>query len=143
MKDVNIAENIKYIGVDDKELDLFENQYILKNGMAYNSYLILDDKIAIMDTVDKRKTDEWLSNLEKELDGRKPDYLVISHLEPDHSGSIGKLFNKYPNIKIISNEKDDVVNFLCKDRSHLYSCVYHGYENFKKKEIILYKMYII
>ena len=105
MKDVNIAENIKYIGVDDKELDLFENQYILKNGMAYNSYLILDDKIAIMDTVDKRKTDEWLSNLEKELDGRKPDYLVISHLEPDHSGSIGKLFNKYPNIKIISNEK--------------------------------------
>lgn len=105
MKNINITENIKYIGVDDKELDLFENQYILKNGMAYNSYLILDDKIAIMDTVDKRKTDEWLNNLEKELDGKRPDYLVISHLEPDHSGSIGKLLNKYPNIKIISNEK--------------------------------------
>lgn len=105
MKDITITENIKYIGVNDKELDLFENQYILNNGMAYNSYLILDDKIAIMDTVDKRKTDEWLNNLEKALDGKKPNYLIISHLEPDHSGSIGKLLNKYPNIKIISNEK--------------------------------------
>ena len=95
MKDITITENIKYIGVNDKELDLFENQYILNNGMAYNSYLILDDKIAIMDTVDKRKTDEWLNNLEKALDGKKPDYLIISHLEPDHSGSIGKLLNKY------------------------------------------------
>ena len=80
MKDITITENIKYIGVNDKELDLFENQYILNNGMAYNSYLILDDKIAIMDTVDKRKTDEWLNNLEKALDGKKPDYLIISHL---------------------------------------------------------------
>ena len=105
MKDVNIAENIKYIGVDDKELDLFENQYILKNGIAYNSYLILDEKITIMDTVDKRKTDEWLNNLEKELNGKKPDYLVISHLEPDHSGSIGSILEKYLEIKIISNEK--------------------------------------
>ena len=105
MKDINITENIKYIGVDDKELDLFENQYILKNGIAYNSYLILDEKITIMDTVDKRKTDEWLNNLEKELDGKKPDYLVISHLEPDHSGSIGSILKKYPEIKIISNEK--------------------------------------
>ena len=105
MKDINITENIKYIGVDDKELDLFENQYILKNGIAYNSYLILDEKITIMNTVDKRKTDEWLNNLEKELDGKKPDYLVISHLEPDHSGSIGSILKKYPEIKIISNEK--------------------------------------
>ena len=105
MKDINITEDIKYIGVDDKELDLFENQYILKNGIAYNSYLILDEKITIMDTVDKRKTDEWLNNLEKELDGKKPDYLVISHLEPDHSGSIGSILKKYPEIKIISNEK--------------------------------------
>ena len=105
MKDTNITENIKYIGVDDKELDLFENQYILKNGISYNSYLIQDEKITIMDTVDKRKTYEWISNLEKELDGKKPDYLVISHLEPDHSGSIGSILKKYPEIIIISNEK--------------------------------------
>ena len=105
MNDKNITEEIKYIGVDDKELDLFENQYALKNGMSYNSYLIKDEKTVIMDTVDKRKTDEWLNNLEIALDGRNPDYLVISHLEPDHSGSIGKLLAKYPEIKIISNEK--------------------------------------
>ena len=105
MKDINITENIKYIGVDDKDLDLFENQYILKNGISYNSYLIQDEKNTIMDTVDKRKTNEWLNNLEKELDGKKPDYLVISHLEPDHSGSIGSILKKYPEIKIISNEK--------------------------------------
>ena len=105
MKDIKIAENIKYIGVDDKTIDLFENQYILKNGMSYNSYLILDDKIVIMDTVDKRKTDEWLNNLENALNGKKPDYLVISHIEPDHSGSIGAVLKKYPEMKIISNEK--------------------------------------
>lgn len=105
MSNKYISEDIKYIGVDDKTLDLFENQYLLKNGIAYNSYLIKDDKIVIMDTVDKRKTDEWLDNLEKALDGKNPDYLVISHLEPDHSGSIGKLLTKYPDIKIISNEK--------------------------------------
>jgi len=105
MSEKDITEEIKYIGVDDKELELFENQYILSNGMSYNSYLIKDDKIVIMDTVDKRKTDEWLNNLEKVLEGRNPDYLVISHLEPDHSGSIGKLLAKYPEMKIISNEK--------------------------------------
>ena len=105
MSNKYISEDIEYIGVDDKDLDLFENQYVLKNGIAYNSYLIKDDKTVIMDTVDKRKTDEWLDNLEKALDGKIPDYLVISHLEPDHSGSIGKLLEKYPDIKIISNEK--------------------------------------
>ena len=105
MSEKDITEEIKYIGVDDKELELFENQYILSNGMSYNSYLIKDDKTVIMDTVDKRKTDEWLNNLETALEGRNPDYLVISHLEPDHSGSIGKLLAKYPEIKIISNEK--------------------------------------
>ena len=105
MSNKYISEDIKYIGIDDKDLDLFENQYILKNGMAYNSYLILDDKIAIMDTVDKRKTDEWLSNLEKELDGRKPDYLVISHLEPDHAYNIENIVKKYPEIKIVGNDK--------------------------------------
>lgn len=105
MNNKDITEEIKYIGVDDKELELFENQYILANGMSYNSYLIKDDKTVIMDTVDKRKTNEWLNNLETALDGRNPDYLVISHLEPDHSGSIGKLLARYPEMKIISNEK--------------------------------------
>lgn len=101
----NVTDTIKYVGVDDKEMDLFENQYILKNGISYNSYLIDDEKIVIMDTVDKRKTKEWLENLEKTLNGRNPDYLVISHLEPDHSGSIEDILRKYPEIKIIANEK--------------------------------------
>lgn len=100
-----ISDKIKYIGVNDKEIELFENQYILKNGMAYNSYLIMDEKIVIIDTVDKRKTNEWLENLEKELQGKNPDYLIISHLEPDHSGSIDALLKKYPNIQLISNNK--------------------------------------
>ena len=101
----NVTDTIKYVGVDDKEMDLFENQYILKNGISYNSYLIDDEKIVIMDTVDKRKTKEWLENLEKTLNGRNPDYLVISHLEPDHSGSIEDVLRKYPEMKIIANEK--------------------------------------
>ena len=101
----DVTNTVKYIGVDDKEMDLFENQYILKNGISYNSYLIMDEKIVVMDTVDKRKTEEWLNNLEEVLNGRKPDYLVISHLEPDHSGSIGNILKKYPDMKIISNEK--------------------------------------
>lgn len=101
----DVTDTVKYIGVDDKEMDLFENQYILKNGISYNSYLINDEKIVVMDTVDRRKTDEWLHNLEEALNGRKPDYLVISHLEPDHSGSIGNILKKYPDMKIISNEK--------------------------------------
>ena len=105
MSNKYISEDIKYIGVDDKEIDLFENQYSLKNGMSYNSYLILDEKTVVMDTVDKRKAKEWLKNLEEALAGRKPDYLVISHLEPDHSGSISNILAKYPEIKIISNEK--------------------------------------
>lgn len=100
-----ITDKIKYIGVNDKEIELFENQYILKNGMAYNSYLIMDEKIVIIDTVDKRKTKEWLENLEKELQGKNPDYLIISHLEPDHSGSIDALLKNYPNIQLISNNK--------------------------------------
>ena len=100
-----ITDKIKYIGVNDKEIELFENQYILKNGMAYNSYLIMDEKIVIIDTVDKRKTNEWLENLERELQGKNPDYLIISHLEPDHSGSIDALLKNYPNIQLISNNK--------------------------------------
>ena len=85
MKDITISKDIVYIGADDKEIELFESQYHVPNGISYNSYLIKDDKIAIMDTIDKRKTDEWIANLENALDGKNPDYLVISHLEPDHA----------------------------------------------------------
>lgn len=102
---VKISDSIKYIGVDDKDIDLFESQYVVPNGISYNSYVILDEKIAVMDTVDKRKTDEWLSNLESVLDGKTPDYLVISHLEPDHASNIGLLADKYPEMKIVGNAK--------------------------------------
>ncbi len=102
---VKITNNIKYIGVDDKDIDLFEGQYEVPNGISYNSYIILDEKIAIMDTVDMRRSEEWLSNLQRELNGRKPDYLVISHLEPDHGGTIGKLLQAYPDITLVGNAK--------------------------------------
>lgn len=105
MKDTHISENIRYIGADDKDLDLFEGQYIIPNGMAYNSYLILDEKIAVMDTIDIRKTEEWLKNLETELKGRTPDYVIISHMEPDHAASIQALTERYPDIKIVGNAK--------------------------------------
>ena len=105
MKDTEISNDIKYIGVDDKDIDLFESQYIVPNGISYNSYLIEDEKIVVMDTVDKRKTEEWLKNLEIALNGKIPDYLVISHLEPDHSANIAKLIEKYPSIKLIGNAK--------------------------------------
>ena len=105
MKDTSISNAIKYIGVDDKSIELFENQYIVPNGMAYNSYIIKDDKIVIMDTVDSRAVEQWLENLTKELGNTKPDYLVISHLEPDHSGGIKLLADKYPEMKIVGNIK--------------------------------------
>lgn len=105
MQNINISESIKYIGVDDKNIDLFESQYVVPNGISYNSYLINDEKIVIMDTVDKRASIQWLDNLEKELNGRKPDYLVISHLEPDHSSSIQLIAEKYPEMKLIGNSK--------------------------------------
>ena len=105
MEKVSISKDIIYIGADDKDLDLFESQYIVPNGMAYNSYLIRDEKIAIMDTIDERKTEEWLDNLDKALEGRIPDYLVISHLEPDHSANIKNVIDKYPNIKLVGNNQ--------------------------------------
>lgn len=105
MNRVEISENVKYIGVNDQAIDLFESQYIVENGMAYNSYLILDEKIAIMDTVDQRATEVWLSNLENALAGREPDYLIISHMEPDHAGNIGTVVEKYPNMKLVGNAK--------------------------------------
>lgn len=102
---INISDAIKYIGVDDKDIDLFESQYIVPNGISYNSYVILDEKICVLDTVDKRKTDEWVANLENVLDGKTPDYLVINHLEPDHASNIKLLADKYPDMKLVGNAK--------------------------------------
>jgi len=103
MQNKKVTDTIKYIGVDDKTLDLFESQYVVPNGISYNSYIIKDEKIVVMDTVDKRKKKEWLNNLEEELNGKKIDYLVISHLEPDHSSVIKELTEKYPNMKLVGN----------------------------------------
>ena len=100
-----VKQDIRYICVDDKTLDLFEGQYPIPNGIAYNSYLILDDKVAVMDTVDKRKTAEYLDNLERELAGRSPDYLVVTHVEPDHASSIRALVDRYPGIRLVGNAK--------------------------------------
>ena len=105
MSNVTISESIRYVGVNDRDIDLFESQYIVPNGVSYNSYIIMDDKTAIMDTVDARKTDEWLANVERELSGKDPAYLIISHLEPDHSGSIQAVAEKYPDMKLVSNAK--------------------------------------
>lgn len=105
MSDVKITDSIKYIGVDDKTIDLFESQYVVPNGVSYNSYVILDEKVTVMDTVDARKTDEWLANLEEVLDGRDVDYLVVSHMEPDHASNIQVLAEKYPNVKVVGNAK--------------------------------------
>ena len=100
-----ITNDIKYIGVNDHQVDLFEGQYVVPNGMAYNSYVILDEKIAVMDTVDANFTDEWLANLAAALEGRKPDYLVVQHMEPDHSASIDIFLNAYPETTVVSSAK--------------------------------------
>lgn len=101
----NFSSNIKYVGVDDKDLDLFEGQYIVPEGMVYNSYVILDKKIAVMDTVDKRKVEEWLKNLETVLQHKKPDYLILQHLEPDHAGGISSFLDKYPETTLVLSAK--------------------------------------
>lgn len=105
MSNVTISDSIKYIGVDDTTLDLFESQYIVPNGVSYNSYVILDEKVAVMNTVDARKTDEWFSNLTNTLNGRTVDYIVISHLEPDHAANIQMLAEKYPQAKLVLSAK--------------------------------------
>ena len=102
---MKITKDIHYIGVNDHEIDLFEGQYTVPNGMAYNSYVILDEKIAVMDTVDARFGDEWLINLKRELDGKTPDYLLVQHMEPDHSANITLLMNEYPNLTVVSSER--------------------------------------
>lgn len=98
-----ITDSIKYVGVDDKTIDLFESQYVVPNGVSYNSYIIFDEKITIMDTVDARATDQWLVNVDKELAGKKPHYLVVSHLEPDHAANIQILMEKYPEMMVVGN----------------------------------------
>ena len=105
MNNITISESIKYIGVDDTTLDLFESQYIVPNGVSYNSYLILDEKIAVMDTVDARKTKEWFDNLDKELKEHVPYYLIVSHLEPDHSANIQLFTEKYKEAKLVLSAK--------------------------------------
>ena len=106
---MKISNDILYVGVNDHEIDLFEGQYVVPNGMAYNSYLIVDEKVAVMDSVDKGFTAEWLDNIDKALDGKAPDYLVVQHMEPDHSGSVVAFMDKYPNATIVSNSKSFVM----------------------------------
>ena len=114
---MTITNDIKYIGVNDHDIDLFEGQYIVPNGMAYNSYAIMDEKIAIMDTVDKNFTHEWLNNICNTLNGRTPDYLIVQHMEPDHSASIDVFLNTYPNTTVVSSAKAFVMmkNFFGTD----------------------------
>ena len=102
---MTITNDIKYIGVNDHQVDLFEGQYVVPNGMAYNSYVILDEKIAVMDTVDKNFGDEWLSKLRTVLDGRNPDYLIVQHMEPDHSANIANFLNAYPETTVVASSK--------------------------------------
>ena len=105
MENNQLTSKIFYVGVDDKDIDLFEGQYVVPDGISYNSYVIKDEKIAVMDTVDLSKCDEWHTNLETVLSGRTPDYLVVLHMEPDHAGSIESFLNKYPSAKVVSNAK--------------------------------------
>ncbi|MCD8383973.1 MAG: FprA family A-type flavoprotein [Clostridiales bacterium] len=101
----SVSPAVRYIGCDDKTIDLFESQYLVPNGISYNSYVILDDKIAIMDTADRRVTEQWLANLDAALEGRTPDYLVVHHLEPDHAANIQRLCERYPDLRIVASAK--------------------------------------
>ena len=105
MKDTQITDTVVYIGVDDKTIDLFESQYVVPNGISYNSYVILDEKVVVMDTVDTRATEKWFQNLENALNGRTVDYLVVSHMEPDHAANIQALAERYPNMQVVGNAK--------------------------------------
>ena len=102
---MTITRDIRYVGVDDHQIDLFEGQYAVPNGISYNAYVILDDKIAVMDTVDAHKKEEYLHNLEDVLQGRAPDYLVISHVEPDHASSLKAFAERYPHAQLVGNAK--------------------------------------
>lgn len=127
-KDTYISDSIIYVGVDDKTIDLFESQYEVPEGISYNSYIILDEKIAVMDTVDKRATEEWLANTEKALGGKAPDYLVVSHMEPDHASNLELFAQKYPDMKIVLNDKakNMIPQFFDTDLSARYVVVKEG-----------------
>ncbi|MBE7083564.1 MAG: FprA family A-type flavoprotein [Clostridiales bacterium] len=116
---MKISNDIFYVGVNDHNIDLFEGQYVVPNGMSYNSYIIMDEKIAVLDTVDASYGEEWLFKVKDVLGGRKPDYLIVQHMEPDHSANIKKFFDEYPNIKIVSSNKSFVMmkNFFGTDFS--------------------------
>ena len=123
-----VSDSVKYVGVADKELDIFESQYPLTNGMLYNSYIIMDEKVAVLDTADKRAVDMWLMNVDKALDGRKPDYLVIHHLEPDHSAGILEFVKRYPDVKLLGNAQTFrlLPQFFDEDLSSHYETVDEG-----------------
>ena len=106
---MKITNDIRYVGVNDHQVDLFEGQYVVPNGMSYNSYVILDEKVAVMDTVDAHFTDEWLGNLARVLDGRKPDYLVVQHMEPDHAANVANFMKAYPETTVVANAKTFVM----------------------------------
>ena len=101
----HVTDSIYYVGANDREVDLFESQYVVPNGIAYNSYVIMDDSIAVMDTIDQAKTQEWLANVEEVLGGAQPDYLVVQHMEPDHAASIEEFVNRYPAVTVVGNAK--------------------------------------
>ena len=123
-----VSDSVKYVGVADKELDIFESQYPLPNGMLYNSYIIMDEKVAVLDTADKRAVNEWLLNVDKALGGRKPDYLVIHHLEPDHSAGILEFVKRYPDVKLLGNAQTFrlLPQFFDEDLSSHYETVDEG-----------------
>ena len=110
---MEITKDIKYVGVDDRKVDLFEGQYPVPNGISYNSYVIMDKKIAVMDTVDQNFTKEWLDNIASVLEGRRPDYLVVQHMEPDHSANIQKFMETYPEAVLVGNKKTFRCSKLC------------------------------
>ena len=112
---MKITDTIKYVGVNDHQVDLFEGQYKVPNGMSYNSYVILDEKVAVMDTVDANFTHEWLDNIQQVLGDRKPDYLIVQHMEPDHAANIANFMKVYPDTTVVSNKKAFAMmqNFFC------------------------------
>ena len=130
MEKVTVTDTIKYIGVNDKTIDLFESQYVVPNGVSYNSYIILDDKIAVMDSVDERGTEGWFANLEEALAGRLPDYLVVDHLEPDHAGNIAVFAEKYPGAQLVLSAKAQSMlpQFFAQDMSDKCVVVKEGDE---------------
>ena len=122
---MKITNDIKYIGVNDRKIDLFEGQYDVPNGMAYNSYVILDEKCAVMDTVDRNWGDEWLANLKAALDGRAPNYLVVHHMEPDHSANIARFLAEYPEAVVVSSDKAFVMLDSCASNEVIISTISH------------------